>query len=71
MSVLSEPGIPIPQKFLLTIEEASAYTNIGKDSIKRLLSEPGCPFVIYVGPTKRLVKREAFEEFLRNTDSIE
>lgn len=58
--------VPIPQKFTLTIPEAAAYSNIGVNKISSMLREPGCPFVLYVG-TKRLVKREAFEEYIRKS----
>lgn len=57
--------IPIPQKAVLTIHEASAYTSIGINKIYSLLREPNCPFVLYVG-TKKLVKRKEFEKFISN-----
>ena len=59
-------SVPIPQKLALTIPEAAAYSNIGINKIAQLLREPNCPFVLYVG-TKRLVKREAFEEYVRKS----
>lgn len=56
-------SIPIPLKVTLTIKEAAAYTGIGINKLESLLREPGCPFVLFIG-TKKLVKREAFEQFL-------
>ena len=50
-------------KVVLSIREAAAYSSIGINTIERLLKEPGCPFVLYVG-TKRLVKRIPFEKYL-------
>lgn len=55
--------IPIPQKAVLSVREASAYTNIGINKIDSMLRKPNCPFVLYVG-TKKLVKRKEFEKFL-------
>ncbi len=55
--------IPIPQKAVLTIHEAAAYTSIGINKIYSLLRAPNCPFVLYVG-NKKLVKRKEFETFL-------
>ena len=55
--------IPIPQKAILSITEAAAYTNIGINKIYSLLRAPNCPFVLYVG-NKKLVKRKEFEKFL-------
>ncbi len=60
-----EISIPINQKALLSIREASEYTNIGINKIDRMLRTPNCPFVLYVG-TKKLVKRKEFEKFLDN-----
>lgn len=56
-------SIPIEHKFLLTIPEAAAYTNIGQNRISKLLNTANCPFVVFVG-VKRLVKRKEFEEFI-------
>lgn len=61
--------IPIPQKAVLSIREAAAYTNIGINKIDRLLRTPNCPFVLFVG-TKKLVKRKEFEDFLSKQLSI-
>lgn len=58
-----EERVPISEKFILTIKEAAAYTNIGINKIDSLLKQPNCPFVLYVG-TKKLVKRKEFETFL-------
>lgn len=55
--------VPIHLKMTLTIREAAEYSNIGINKIESLLRMPNCPFALYVG-TKRLVKREEFEEFI-------
>lgn len=55
--------VPIHLKVTLTIREAVEYSNIGINKIDSLLRAPNCPFVLYVG-TKKLVKRNKFEEFL-------
>ena len=62
-------SIPIPLKVTLTIKEAAAYTGIGVNKLEALLREPGCPFVLFIG-TKKLVKREPFEEFLAQKYAI-
>lgn len=56
--------IPIHLKMTLTIKEAAEYSNIGINKIEKMLREPNCPFVLYVG-TKKLVKRKEFEEFIQ------
>ena len=59
-----ELHVPIPEKMLLTIREAAEYTNIGMNKIESLLKTPRCEFVLFVG-TKKLVKRQKFEDFLQ------
>jgi hypothetical protein len=44
----------------------AAYSNIGINRIEEMLRDPRCQFVLYVG-NKKLVKREMFEEYLKNT----
>ncbi len=61
--------IPIWKKCLLTIQEASAYSNIGTCKIRELANEKDCQFVLYVG-NKKLIKREPFEEFLKQSYSL-
>ena len=61
--------VPLHQKLTLTIREAAEYSNIGINKIDSLLRTPGCPFVLFVG-TKKLVKREEFEEFIRSQVAI-
>ena len=56
--------VPIHHKMTLTIREAAEYSNIGINKIDTLLKQPHCPFVLFVG-TRKLVKRQEFEEFIR------
>ncbi len=56
--------VPIDRKITLTKYEAAEYSNIGINKIEAMLREPNCPFVLYVGPNKKLVKRKEFEEFI-------
>ena len=56
--------VPIEHKLTLTVPEAAAYSNIGQNRIDKLLRTPNCPFALFVG-TKKLVKRQEFEEYIR------
>lgn len=60
---------PIWEKALLTIEEASAYSNIGINKLYELTNNSMCHFVLFVG-NKRLIKRKEFEKYLENTIAI-
>ncbi len=56
--------IPIYHKVCLTFEEAAAYSNIGIGKLRKLTSDPRCPFVLHVGQGKRVIKRKEFEEYI-------
>lgn len=62
--------IPIEQKLTLTKYEAAEYSNIGINKIEAMLRTPNCPFALYVGPNKKLVKRKEFEEYIRSNTII-
>ena len=59
------PKVPIYRKMTLTIKEDAEYSNIGINKIDAMLRQPNCPFVLFVG-TRKLVKRQAFEEYIRD-----
>lgn len=61
--------VPIPQKLLLTIDEAAAYSNIGVHRIRDLLEEPDCDFVLRKGAYS-LIKRTKFEKYILNKEVI-
>ena len=67
--VQSKKEIPIWQKKTLTVEEASAYSGIGMNTIRRLSDSDICDFVLWVG-TKRMIKRKEFDEFISKAYSI-
>ena len=55
--------LPIDKKMTLTIREAAAYSNIGRNTLYKMLQDPRCPFVLYVGK-RGLIKRKKFEEYI-------
>ncbi|MET3559305.1 excisionase family DNA binding protein [Streptococcus rupicaprae] len=61
--------IPFWLKTNLTIEEAASYSNIGINKLRDLTVDEDCDFVLWCG-SKRLIKREKFEQFLSNAYSI-
>ena len=62
-----EVSVPIYHKLNLTIEEAAEYSNIGINRLRMLISEPDCPFALFVG-NKKLIKRQKFEEYINSKD---
>lgn len=61
--------IPVPQKLLITIEEAAEYSHIGTNRIRELLNEPDCDFVLKKGAYS-LIKREKFERYILSKEVI-
>ena len=61
--------VPIWEKSNLTLEEAAAYFNIGINKLRELTDDERCKFVLWVG-NKRLIKRCAFDTYLKDTYSI-
>ena len=61
--------VPISEKALLTVDEASEYFNIGSQRIRDLTNDDRCPYVLWIG-RKRLIKRELFKEFLFSQFSL-
>lgn len=63
-------GVPIWEKFTLTISEASQYFNIGEKKLRKLAEDyTDSGFIIHNG-SKTLIKRKSFEDFLNKTSSI-
>ena len=58
-----EELVPISQKYMLTVREASSYFNIGIKSMRRLCESNEGRFSIYLG-NRYLICRQRFEEYL-------
>lgn len=58
-------NVPIYHKLLLTINETIMYSNIGRDKLLNITSDPNCSFVVWNG-THRLINRQKFEKFINN-----
>ena len=62
--------VEIKDKFCLTIDEASAYFNIGEKKLSRIVTDNiDTGFIIQNG-VKFLIKRKQFETFLENLTAI-
>lgn len=65
-------NVPIWERFLLTIKEASLYFNIGENKMHRIANEyidSDYKFVIQNG-SRTMINREKFENFLNQVTSI-
>lgn len=61
--------VPIWEKSNLTLDEAAAYSGIGKNKLRELSDERGCPFVLWNG-NKRLIKRRELDKYTDEAYSI-
>ena len=62
-------AIPIWERVTISIEEAAAYSGIGRDKLRALTEEEDCDYVLWVGK-RRMIKRIKFEKYLNNSYSI-
>jgi excisionase family DNA binding protein len=61
--------VPIWEKSNLTLDEAAAYSGIGKNKLRELSDERNCSFVLWNG-NKRLIKRRELDKFTDESYSI-
>ena len=62
-------AVPIWEKRLLTLEEASAYSGIGTGTLKRISDDPSCEFVLWIG-RKRMFKRTKLDHYIDESYSL-
>ena len=65
----SKYDVPLWHKTNLSIEEAIAYTGIGRDKLYEMTTREDCPFVLWIG-NRRLIKRKAFDEYIAKMYSV-
>lgn len=62
-------AVPLWERSTLSLEEASAYTGIGINKLRRMSNEKNCDYVIWVG-NRRMLKRKKLDDFLERTYSV-
>ena len=67
--ISDKEGTPIWEKKWLTIEEASAYSGIGRGKLRELSKTAGCPFAIWMGSKIHIV-REKLDKYTATHDRI-
>ena len=61
--------VPLWHKSTLTLEEATAYSGLGRNKLIELSDNPDCEFVVWTG-RKRLFKRKRLDEYIDRSYSI-
>ena len=62
-------NVPIWERSTLTVEEAAAYSGIGRNKLRSITDKDDCDFVLWVG-SKRLIKRKLLDKFIDESYSI-
>lgn len=62
-------NVPIWERSTLTVEEAAAYSGIGRNKLRSITDKEDCDFVLWVG-SKRLIKRKMLDKFIDESYSI-
>jgi len=63
MTGSEKAAIPVSEKYMLTIKEASEYFNIGIKNMRRLAKENNGSYAIFTG-NRYLIVRTKFEEYI-------
>ena len=61
--------VPIWERTLLTVNEASDYTGIGQKRLRDIAATPCSNLVVWVG-SRMMFKRKKLEEFLDNAVTL-
>lgn len=62
--------VPLWERYMLTISEASEYFNIGENKLRLIVdNNEGADFVMQNG-NRCMIKRKLFEQFLDRTGAI-
>ena len=62
--------VPIHQKYLLSIEEASQYFHIGENKLRKIAEEHKNSNCLFYNGQRLLIKRKLFENVLDELDTI-
>lgn len=67
---MSKIRIPIWEKYILSIEEAAQYFQIGENKLRRIIEDnPDGEFILANGNRKQ-IKRQLFEKYIDRCEAI-
>lgn len=61
-AAVTQKETPIWEKKWLTLEEAAAYSGIGRNKLRELSQQKNCPFAVWLGG-KLYIVREKLDDF--------
>jgi len=62
--------LPVNERFVLTIREASKYFGIGEKTLRRIAYENANSGLIIKVGNRLLIKRKQFEQYIDNTNEL-
>lgn len=57
-AVIRKIQVPLWHKMNLSIDEAAAYSGIGRDKLYEMTNKEDCPFVLWIGNRRLITKRD-------------
>ena len=67
----TDSNVPVNERFLLTVQEASEYYGLGVKTLYRVIrNNPEADFILEIGSHYK-IKRELFEEYLRYSTNLD
>lgn len=67
---MSKNKIPIWAKYVLTIEEAAQYFQIGENKLRRIIEENPDEEYILANGNRKQIKRQMFEKYIDRCGAI-
>ena len=64
--------VPVSEKYLITVQQASQYFGIGESKLRTMLHEYGdrLPDWALLNGSRTLIKKEKFEKYLDGAETI-
>ena len=65
-----EKAVPVWNKYLLTLEEASSYFHIGINKMRRLVAQNKNASWVLWNSNRALIKRKSFEDYIDKINAL-
>lgn len=66
----NKDSVPIWEKYILSINEAAEYFNIGEKKLRKLADDYFDQGFVLMNAGRKMIKRKKFEEFIHDTNTI-
>lgn len=67
---MNQIQIPFWKKYVMSVEEAAQYFNIGENKLRKMISDyPNAEYLLWIG-TRVRIKRVLFEKYVDTLETI-